>query len=285
MDIKDLRIFKMVAELGSVSQAAVQLNYVQSNVTARIKQLEAELHTELFFRHKRGMILNSEGKRLLEYAEEILERCDKIKREFLNQHSPLGILHLGIVETMISLPGILSSFIDKHPNVNMDLQVGVSENLCQEVVNFKLDGAFVTGPVKHPFIDSCEVFREELIIATKNPSFAIEDAAKIPLLLFNKGCRYRERLEGWLKEEGVVPQKIMQFGTFDTIIGSVAAGIGMTIVPRSSVSTLLQEGKLKGYQVPEPFNEISTVFIHRKDTYITNTLQLFIRELHAWKGS
>ncbi|MEN1986733.1 LysR family transcriptional regulator [Paenibacillus hubeiensis] len=279
MDVNDLRIFKTVAEIGSVSQAAVELNYVQSNVTARIKQLEHELQTELFIRHKRGMMLNSEGKRLLEYAEEVLSKFDEIKRAFQSDEAPSGILNIGIVESLISLPGILFSYIEKYPHVDLSLNADVSEKLFQDVLNLKLDGAFITGPVKHPLIESHEVFGEELIIVAKSDSFVIEDAATIPLLLFNKGCSYRERLEGWLKAEGIIPRKVMQFGTLETIIGSVAAGIGITIVPKSSVSPWINDGKLHAYCIPEPFNNVSTVFIRRKDIFYTNTLRSFVQAL------
>jgi len=231
MELNDLRIFKTVAELGSVSQAAVELSYVQSNVTARIKQLEKELQTELFYRHKRGMILNAEGKRLIVYVKEILAKFEEVERVFQEPNNPSGILNIGIVETVISLPGLLSSFLEKHPNVDLSLTVGVTEQLLQDVTNMKLDGAFVTGPVKHPLIECHEVFREELILVTKSDSFLTEDVTQKPLLLFNKGCGYRERLESWLKDEGVIPKQIMQFGSFETIIGSITAGIGITIVP------------------------------------------------------
>lgn len=56
MESNELRIFKAVAEEGSITKAASTLGYVQSNVTARIKQLESELKTQLFYR-QRGMIL------------------------------------------------------------------------------------------------------------------------------------------------------------------------------------------------------------------------------------
>ncbi|MEK4435960.1 LysR family transcriptional regulator [Paenibacillus sp. FSL K6-2862] len=279
MELNDLRIFKTVAERGSVSQAAVELSYVQSNVTARIKQLEKDLKTMLFTRHKRGMILNAEGKRLLIYAEEILAKFDEMKRTFQSADAPSGILNIGIVETMISLPGILSNYVEKYPNVDFSLNVGVSEQLLQDVMNFKLDGAFVTGPINHPLIEASEIFREELILVTKSSSFTIEDVTNTPLLLFNKGCSYRERLEGWLREEGIVPRKIMQFGTFETIIGSVTAGIGITISPKSSVSHLIDEGKVHAYPVSQTYNEVSTVFIHRKDSFLTSTLRSFIDEL------
>lgn len=279
MDINDLRIFKTVATRGSVSQAALDLNYVQSNVTARIKQLEAELQTALFVRHKRGMILNSEGKRLMEYAEEILTKFNEIQYAFQNTEDPRGILNIGIVDTMTNLPGILSPYIDRYPRVEFSLHAGVSQNLFQDVLNSRLDGAFMTGPVNHPLIETHHVFDEELIIVSKSDQFVIEDASTIPFLLFNQGCGYRERLESWLRSEGIMPRKVMSFGTFETIMGSVAAGIGITIAPKSSTRTWIDAGLLYGYDIPEEFNKISTVFIRRNDIYYTNTLQSFVQTL------
>lgn len=279
MELNDLKIFKSVADLGSVSQAAAELSYVQSNVTARIKRLEKELNTELFYRHKRGMALNAEGKRLISYVEEILGKLEEIERVFQGGKEPSGILNIGIVETVMSLPGILSSYLEKHPHVDLSLTVSVTEQLLQDVISMKLDGAFVTGPVKHPSIDSHEVFREELILVSKSDHFSLEDITKKPLLLFNKGCGYRDRLERWLKDEGLIPRQIMQFGSFETIIGSITAGIGITVVPQSSVQRLINEKVVYGFNIPKPYNEVTTVFIRRKESLLTKTLRSFVEEL------
>ncbi|GIP58354.1 MULTISPECIES: LysR family transcriptional regulator [Paenibacillus] len=279
MDLNDLRIFQCVAMHGSISKAAQELSYVQSNVTARIKLLERELHTELFYRHNRGMILNTEGKRLLEYANDILARFDEMRKVFQGSATPSGILEIGIVETVIALPELLSSYLQHYPNVDLSLKAGVTEQLLQEVIDFKLDGAFVTGPIQHPLIEQYEVFQEELVIVSKGTEFSLDEITAKPLLLYNKGCSYRERLESWLREEGIVPKKIMEFGTFDTIIGSVAAGIGLTIVPQSTVGYVAAQGTLHCHRVPDPYREVTTVFIRRKDSHITSSIQAFIDEI------
>lgn len=279
MELNDLIIFEAVAMNGSVSKAAEQLNYVQSNVTGRIKRLEQELQTTLFERHKRGMILNTDGKRLLEHAREILQKVDEVKHMFVPHDSPCGILDIGIIETVIALPGILHAYCSQFPNVELSLSTGVTEYLLQEVLTMKLDGAFVTGPINHPQIDQMEVIQENLVLVTKYSQFAIEDITKVPLLLYNKGCGYRGRLESWMKVEGIVPKQIMEFGTFGTIIGSVAAGIGMSILPESSVAQYVADKHVFAHAIPAPFQDITTVFIRRKDVYITNTLQSFIDEI------
>jgi DNA-binding transcriptional LysR family regulator len=281
LEINDLNIFQMVAKHGSVTKAALELSYVQSNVTARIKLLEKELHTPLFYRHKRGMILNTEGKRLLEYSQDILSKWEEMKSVFRNTDIPSGVLEIGIVETINALPDILSAYYSKHPNVELSLEAGVTEQLLQEVLEMKLDGAFVTGPINHPFIEQVEVIREQLVLVSKSKTFTMEDITTKPLLLYNKGCGYRDKLESWMRAEGTIPKRIMEFGTFGTIIGSVAAGIGITIIPESSVAHLAADNKLYCHSVPEAYREVTTVFIRRKDAYLTSTLQSFIDEIIA----
>jgi LysR family transcriptional regulator, cell division regulator len=279
LEFNDLKIFQKVAEHGSISKAALELNYVQSNVTSRIKLLEKELQTPLFYRHKRGMLLNPEGKRLLEKSREILSEIEKLKRTFQDKTSPSGVLEIGIVETVMALPGILSSYYSKYPNVELSLKAGVTDSLVQQVIDMKLDGAFVTGPIQHPLIEQMDVIQEKLVLASKEQSLSIEELTTRPLLLYNKGCGYRERLDSWMKSAGILPKQIMEFGTFGTIIGSVAAGLGITIIPESTITELVASGTVYSHSVPKPYDEITTIFIWRKDAYMTSTLQLFIDEV------
>ena len=71
MDAEDLRVFEAVARLGGMNRAAAELNTVQSNVTARIQALEAEIGSPLFDRHSRGVSLTRAGRRLLPYADKV----------------------------------------------------------------------------------------------------------------------------------------------------------------------------------------------------------------------
>ena len=87
-----------------------------------------------------------------------------------------------------------------------------------------------------------------------------------------------------MKVEGIIPKQIMEFGTFGTIIGSVAAGIGITIIPESSVSDLVADGTVFCHSVPEPYHEITTIFIWRKDSLLSSTLQCFIDEIVSRTG-
>ncbi|WP_342507866.1 LysR family transcriptional regulator [Sporosarcina sp. FSL K6-2383] len=276
MEFKDLEIFQMVAKKGTITDAAKELSYVQSNITARIKKLETEMNTPLFNRNNRGMTLTPEGKKLLVYCEKILSLTNEMKKVVQSKTEPAGKLEIGSVETVIKLPVILSSYIKKYKNVDLSLLTGVTEQLQKDVLNHNLDGAFVTEIDQHPELVSHDVFQEELVLISDNTKTSFEQLKKEPFLCFSKGCGYRARLETWYKDQNMTPQKVMEFGTLETILGSVVMGLGITFVPKSAVSHLEKQGLIQCHYLPEKYSEINTVFIRRKDAYLTSTLEKFI---------
>ncbi|MGP0580473.1 LysR family transcriptional regulator CzcR, partial [Paenibacillus peoriae] len=80
-----------------------------------------------------------------------------------------------------------------------------------KVMNHELDGAFISGPLKHSILEQYDVYTERLTLVTSNKTFNIEDFSTTPILVFNQGCGYRSRLEQWLKDEGVLPNRMMEF--------------------------------------------------------------------------
>lgn len=283
MEIKDLEIFQMVAEKGTISEAAKKLGYVQSNVTMRIQKLEDEMNTPLFNRHRRGMSLTPEGKKLLTYSKKILRLSDEMKKAVQSKEEPSGKLDIGTVETVIQLPQILSSFIKRYKNVDLSLFTGVTETLEEEVLHHKLDGAFVTESDFHPDLVSHEVFREELVLISDTRTVALEELKEKPFLCFSEGCGYRARLEAWYRDQNITPQKVLEFGTLETILQSVAAGLGVTFVPRSAVTQLVRNGQIHDYTLPDQYSKIKTVFIRRADAYLTSTMEKFIETIEKNK--
>src|SRR5699024_8818558 len=137
MEFQDLEIFQKVAETGTITGAAKELNYVQSNVTSRIRKLEKELNTPLFNRHNRGMSLTPEGKKLLVYSEKILSLSKEMKKVLQSKDEPSGKLEIGSVETVYKLPYILSAYNKKYENVELSLYTGVTEKLQDEVLHHR----------------------------------------------------------------------------------------------------------------------------------------------------
>ncbi|WP_404332310.1 LysR family transcriptional regulator [Mesobacillus maritimus] len=283
MEFKDLEIFQAVAEQGTITGAAKELNYVQSNLTARIHKLESELNTPLFNRHRRGMSLTPEGKKLLTYSHKILSLTDEMKQAVRNQTVPSGKLEIGTVETVIHLPKILSSYIKNYQNVDLSVYTGVTETLQREVLHHKLDGAFVTESDFHPDLVSHQVFQEELVLISDIGAITLEELKEKPFLCFSKGCGYRARLEAWYKDQNITPKRVMEFGTLETILQSVTMGLGVTFVPKSAVTHMEQNGLIQCHRLPKQYSTIKTVFIRRADAYLTTTIEKFIETIETNK--
>jgi LysR family transcriptional regulator, cell division regulator len=283
VEFKDLEIFQKVAEKGTISEVAKEFSYVQSNITSRIQKLEAELNTPLFNRHRRGMSLTPEGKKLLTYSKKILSLTDEMKKAVQSNKEPSGKLEIGTVETVYHLPKILSTYINQYKNVDLSLYTGVTEKLEKEVLNHTLDGAFVTESKFHPDLVSNEVFQDELVLISDMRASTLEELKEEPFLCFSEGCGYRARLEAWYKDQNITPKKVMEFGTLETILRSVSMGLGITFVPRSAVTHMLQGGLIQCHTLPDKYSKIKTVFIRRADTYLTSTIEKFIETIELNK--
>lgn len=283
MNLKDLEIFQKVVETGTVTEAAKELNYVQSNITSRINVLEKEFNTILFHRHHRGMSLTPEGKKLLTYSKKILSLAEEMKEIIQYSGEPAGKLEIGAVETVIQLPKILSIFVEKYNHVDLSLITGVTEKLEEDVLNYRLDGAFVCEADFHSDLICHDVIEEELVLISNKNVSSIEELIKEPILCLNEGCEYRARLKKWFEDNKFKPQKIMLFGTLEMILQSVVAGLGITFVPKSAVTQLEKKDLIYSYELPEKYSNIKTVFIRRKDGSLTPTLEKFIEIIELKK--
>lgn len=225
MEFKDLKIFQSVAEHQSIGKAATSLCYVQSYVTSRIKMLEQELNAQLFIRRRNGTTLTSEGLKLQIYAEQIRKVMCEIDRAFHDNEMPTGKLNIGTVETITRLPEILSKYQQLCSDVSLALYSGVTESIITKVRDRKLDCAFVTGFTKQVGINKVELFHEQLILIANQPLDSIDQLKSKSMLVFTEGCNYRKKLEMWLDSEHIDYSNMLEFGTLETIVGSVKSGL------------------------------------------------------------
>jgi DNA-binding transcriptional LysR family regulator len=161
VDTGDLKVFEAVARLGGMNRAAAELNTVQSNVTARIKALEADLGCVLFERHTRGVSLTAAGRRLLPYAGSAARLLADARRAAGDDGVPRGLLTIGSLETTaaLRLTPLLAGYAAEYSEVDLVLRTGTTRELIAEVLEGRIDGAFVCGPVVHPELLGEAMFR------------------------------------------------------------------------------------------------------------------------------
>src|SRR5919201_476257 len=202
MDLAELQIFKAVAEQGGITKAATALHRVQSNVTTRVKQLEERLGTQLFHRQGRKLVLSSEGKVLLDYAERML-RLSAEAQAALKGHGPHGVFRLGALESTAAtrLPPLLARYHKRHPAVRLELSTGTSGALVDRVLRGQIEAAFVAEPFPAKNLQTAHAFSEELVLITPkgHPRVATaKDIDRRTVLAFPTGCSYHRRLDSYL---------------------------------------------------------------------------------------
>lgn len=277
MESNDLRIFQVVAKEGSITKAAQKLGYVQSNVTARVQQLEEEAGTKLFYR-QRGMLLTKPGERLLSYAERIIHLLDEAHKAVTASAEPGGELAIGANQTVstINLPQILAKYHKKYSEVQLSLVTGQTEELVEKILHFQLDCAFVKSPVRNDNILSELVFAEELVLIS-HPE--LTDSRKIyaqPFLMSAPNCPNRQQLEKWLQANSITTQRFMEFNSLEAIIGGVIAGLGVSFVPKSAIARYEEAGRLTSFSVPKEYSLVNTFLIRHKEALVTSSLVKFI---------
>src|ERR1700724_336923 len=203
MELIDLLTFATVARTGGITRAADELNTVQSNITQRVKALEAEIGTLLFERHSRGMTLTGAGRRLLPYAQRMAALSREAVLAARDDGEPKGPLAIGSLETTaaVRLPSLLAEFHRRYPAVQLSLRTATTADLVAAVLEGALDGAFVAGPIEHAELTATIAFREELVLVTARKWNSLASLrAGTPesgptALVFRTGCTYRQRLE------------------------------------------------------------------------------------------
>jgi LysR family transcriptional regulator, cell division regulator len=258
MDAADLRVFQSVASTGSMSKAALELNTVQSNVTARIKSLEDEVGFVLFERTNRGVTLTAAGRRLLPFAARAARLLDDAKRAVADQGTPSGTLSIGSLDTTaaLHLSPVLAAYVTANPAVDLSMRTGTTRELIEQVLDRQLDGAYVGGPVSHPDLLVEPFVREELVILTAPAVTSFEALSRKPdlkIVVLKAG-----------------------FGTIEAIIACVSAGVGVTLLPRALLGSVWERGRLRVHPLPNDEGQVETVFIRHRDAFASSALRAFM---------
>lgn len=282
MNIDSLRLFCLVVEEGSISQAARLSGLSQPAVTKQMHQLENTYGTLLFDRTDGKLKLTSAGKTLYPYAKEIVKDYNRSK-ETIQQliGNDDRKLHVGASLTIgeYFLPKILGVFKRNHPSVRLLLEIGNSPNILEKLSNDVIDIAFVEGVVENKHFTVEKFADDELILVcptghpwTKRQYIDIAELAKEHMIWRESTSGTRLILEQALKEFGVLNkiQSYMELGSTQAIKSAVEAGLGISILPRITVEKELQHDELAEVKIKD-------IHIHR-NLWMVQKPQRFLRK-------
>lgn len=277
MDLSDLEIFSAVVREGSVTRAAESLHRVQSNVTTRIRQLEEDLSVVLFLRKGKRLHLAPAGRVLLDYAGRLLALADEA-RGAMQDAKPRGTFRLGAMESTaaVRLPGLLSEYHRRHPAVVLELRTGNPLVLGSAILAGELDAALVAEPIADAPFEKAFAFDEELVIVApaNHPPIGRKRPLPRSVLVFEHGCPHRKRLEDWYANRHEMPERTIELASYHAILGCVVAGMGISLIPKSVLTTFPERKRLSVHLLGRTENRAQTVLIWRKGAGSANVTAL-----------
>ncbi|MBX3080817.1 MAG: LysR family transcriptional regulator [Anaerolineae bacterium] len=289
MDFQQLRSFQLVARTLSFTRAAEVLDYAQSSVTAQIQSLEKELDVRLFDRLGRRIVLTEAGRRLLEYAERILQMTDEALLAVTHPEKPTGHLHMSAPETLTAfrLPFLLRKFRSKFPGIQLLLQYVHRSEVFQRISEGKVDIAFnFDVPNFEPPTNICvrELARERLLVIAP-PDHPLAGCAHVEaqdfrhelMLLTETFCTYRHMFEDAVAAQGVRLAETMEYHSVEAIKQCVMAGVGLGVLPEVAVARELREERLVALEWSEEPLILSTYVMWHRERALTPVMEELLR--------
>ncbi|MEU9123143.1 LysR family transcriptional regulator [Streptomyces sp. NPDC048506] len=266
MDTRLLRTFVTLAKVGSFTAAARSLHLAQSTVTVQIRTLEKELGIPLFDRMPSGTVPTRAGVRLLEEAEEVL---DAVARLRATASAVQGDPASGAVEGQVAvgagdslcasrLPGVIAALRREHPRLDVHLDAVGTAAAVDGLRTGRLDLALLLEPevAEHDLL--ARMIASEPLVYVAAPGHPLagraadwDELTRESFFVHEEGCSYSDRLVRGLRGVPGARPRITRFGSIDAARSCVAAGLGLTLLPRVTVASQLAEGRLTVVDGPE----------------------------------
>ena len=280
MDLTLLNYFYTVAREGSFMAAAEKLDYAQSNLSMRIKQLEEMAGAELLIRGRNGVTLTEKGQVLYSYADKLLALSEEAESAVKGEKYSTGRITITAMESaaVTFLPGLLAKFHKKYPDTSVKVITGTSDAGVRAVLANDTDMAVAVGENSHEDLFSNPLRKEELVLVTDR-SDQESDLKKLlarPLLVFPSGCAYRRVLERMLADYGIAAVHTMEFTSLGAILASVSAGLGISVFPATAINSFTAGDSLRMISLPEEYKTADIYLIFRRQSVGNRTLRNFI---------
>jgi DNA-binding transcriptional LysR family regulator len=286
MEIRQLEIFRALAQELHFTKAAARVHCVQSNVTTQIRALENELGARLFDRLAKRVVLTDAGLRFLPYAERVLATLEEGRVSVGQNTTPSGPLRIGTPESVLTyrLPRILARFRKLYPKVELIFRPYLDQGLVHLIESGELDLAVWMGDtIQQRRLRTLSLRNEKLVFiaAPKHPLTAKKrvtphDLTGQTLLLTEAGCSYRRKLDQLLSIMSVRPESITEFSSVEAIKECVSLGMGLGLLPEIVVARELALKQVVALAWTGSDMDMATYVVWHKDKWISPALGAFI---------
>lgn len=277
-------IFLQVGRLGSITQAAEELNMAQPAVSYAIRELESYYETKLFERMNRRLYITEPGEKLMSYASSILDQFDEAKNVLKDVNTVTKIrIGANVSYGINKLPKMLAGFHRKHPEIPIYTQVHNSARIEEELLRNGLDFGVIDCPVKSD-IFFYQLLESDMMMIVCASGFEvpenmqIRDLGGMPLLLREDGSGLRNIMDSVfenMEAEGIRPNIVMESTDMQSLIEACICGLGLLVLPQSVVAPYLQTEVLKEVRIKGINLTRQYYLVYHKSKFMTKSMKLF----------
>lgn len=262
-NLRQLEAFVATAEAGSFTRAAQALYLTQSTVSAHIQTLEKALGQPLFIREgKKSVVLTEAGRMVYPQAQEILRRCQALQSAFVHPECPRPLeLAASTVPCKCLLPALMAGFLARHEGCRYQLRKGDSAQVHRWLSESKARLGFVGARLDEARFHYHPLLRDKLVVVTAHtPRFrALQEQGVLgrdlltePLIVRETGSGTRRWLDAYLEQAGIRREQVhivAEIDQPDTILSSVASGMGVTVCSALAARDPLESGRLLSFDL------------------------------------
>lgn len=255
MELRHLRYFEAVARHSHVTRAAAELHIAQPALSKQISQLEQELGVALFDRIGRNVRLTEAGEALLPHVHAILTQVEAARSEMAERVGlRRGRASVGTPPTVGTqlLPQALAAFNKQYSGIELRLHEAGIQTLLELLETGLADVAVITLPVNDPDLTVVPLFSEDLVIAVGRDHrladqghIAMSELQDEAWILSPENYELRDATVHACRRAGFTPRVVLDGGEMDTLLRLVAAGMGVTLVPRLAMQGIADVAVLR----------------------------------------
>jgi LysR family nitrogen assimilation transcriptional regulator len=291
MDLKQLKTFLLVAELGSLSKAADRLHIAQPALGRHIKLVEDELGERLFVRHGRGMLLTEAGQLMVKRAAAILRLVEDTRAEISTQRDAVkGTVSLGVPPTAgeVIASRLVERFLRDYPNVVVRIVPAFSGYLLDMLQRGEVDLAIMYETDVARQLQLEPLIKETLFLIgpqksklTQKKPIAFRSLADLTMILPGPRHGLRLLLENQARKSGIALQVAVEAEALQTLKELVSRGLGYTVLPLAAVHAELKARTLCTAPIVRPLLSRKLVLARSIVRPSTRAVRIFVDTLKA----
>jgi LysR family hydrogen peroxide-inducible transcriptional activator len=245
MEFHQLRYVCAIADTGNFSRAAERCQIAQPSLSQQVMKLEEDLGAKLFDRLGRSVRLTEAGRAFIPHARAVLEQMEVARLSVADKNADLrGSIAVGVIPTVAPylIPSYTAAFVKKYPDAKLRIVEETTSVLVEGLRDLSIDVAILALPLRHKDLELFPIRTEPLFAVMRRDhprasaeSLALKDLRGESFVMLRDGHCFRDLSIATCTRARITPNIAFESGQFSSLLGMVAAGVGVSLVPEMAI--------------------------------------------------